>query len=202
MSSSWWGWEKPCCRLESWTLYVTWSGAWPQRASFDWIVLSLDGLQARTRCQSQTTSFFYLAWCAKPGWSLFQAFFLMSSKWWTGYPRRSHWSHPSDLQCRDQSDDVLLDVAPVSLAVLASSCDLEKFYTLIDHVLQCDGSHTIFLRQQVIITVFSPFDQRVAIGGFCDCHDPHDPLCWPPNLSAASSLGDPCYEIQGAELRP
>jgi hypothetical protein len=68
-------------------------------------------------------------------------------------------------------------MAPAPLAVLAPSCDLEKFYTLPDRALLRNGFHTTFLRQQVTRTVYSPFDQWAATGSFYDCHDPHDLLC-------------------------
>jgi hypothetical protein len=62
-------------------------------------------------------------------------------------------------------------------AMPAFSCNIEKFYTLPNRVLRCDGFHTTFQRQRVVGTVFSPSDQRAATGGFRVYRDPHDPLC-------------------------
>jgi hypothetical protein len=63
------------------------------------------------------------------------------------------------------------------LLVVASFCDPEKFYTLLDCVLQYDGSCTIFLRQQGDGMVSSPSYPRIATGDSHDIGDlrnPHD----------------------------
>jgi hypothetical protein len=61
-------------------------------------------------------------------------------------------------------DDVRPDghlASPVLLAV-TSSFDLEKFYTLLDHVMRYDGSHTTSLCHQVDGNVSSLSDQMTA----------------------------------------
>jgi hypothetical protein len=52
------------------------------------------------------------------------------------------------------------------LLVVASSCDLEKFCTLPDHALRCDGSRTTSLCCQVNRKASSPSDPRTAASSF------------------------------------
>jgi hypothetical protein len=79
---------------------------------------------------------------------------------------------------------LLGDVHPVGalgppVLVVASSCDPEKFCTLLDHVLRCDGSRTSSLRRQGDINASSPSDLRTAAGGFHGIHDLRDPCDLP-----------------------
>jgi hypothetical protein len=63
------------------------------------------------------------------------------------------------------------------LLVVVSSCNPEKSYTLLDHLLRYDGFCTTSLHQQGDGTISSPSDLRIATGDSCDIHDlrhPHD----------------------------
>jgi hypothetical protein len=65
------------------------------------------------------------------------------------------------------------------LLVVPSSYDLEKFCTLIDHVLRWDGSRTTSLRHQGDEKTSSPFDLRTDVGDFYGLRD----LCDLPSRS-------------------
>jgi hypothetical protein len=62
------------------------------------------------------------------------------------------------------------------LLVVASSCNLEKFCTLSDHALGCDGFRTTYLRRQGDGNASSPSDLRIAAGSLCDIRGPCDLL--------------------------
>jgi hypothetical protein len=57
---------------------------------------------------------------------------------------------------------------PPVLLVVASSYDPEKFCTLLDHVLRCDGSRTTSLRRQDDRNASSLSDLRTVAGSFRD----------------------------------
>jgi hypothetical protein len=80
-----------------------------------------------------------MRWAKLISLSLSQASCLESSRWWTSYPWRSHWSHQADRHCWDQPDDGLLVTTPTSLASLAFSYNPEKFCTPPNHAPSCDG---------------------------------------------------------------
>jgi hypothetical protein len=61
-----------------------------------------------------------------------------------------------------------------TLLVAASSCDLEKFYTLLDHVPWYDKSCTTSLRHRGIGRVSSLSDLRTACRDTHDLHGPFD----------------------------
>jgi hypothetical protein len=61
------------------------------------------------------------------------------------------------------------------LLVVLFSCDTEKFYTLIDHVLRCDGSCTTSLCCLGDEKASSPSDLRTATGGSCGIRGLYDP---------------------------
>jgi hypothetical protein len=69
------------------------------------------------------------------------------------------------------------------LLVVASSCDLEKFCTLLDHVLRYDGSRTTSLHHQIDGNASSLSDPRTTassfrdIRGLCDLCDLLGQLC-------------------------
>jgi hypothetical protein len=67
------------------------------------------------------------------------------------------------------------------LLVVASSYDLEKFFTLPDRVLWYDRSRTTFLHRQGDGTISSPSDPRIATGDSCDIRNLRD-LCDPRGL--------------------
>jgi hypothetical protein len=58
---------------------------------------------------------------------------------------------------------------------VAFSCNPEKFFTLSDHVLRCDGSPTTSLRRQGDGKASSPSNLRIVAGGFHGIHGLHDP---------------------------
>jgi hypothetical protein len=62
----------------------------------------------------------------------------------------------------------LPDVALVPSVRLLSSFDPDKFYTPLDHVHLCDGSHTTSWHQQNGGTTFFPSDRWVAASGSHD----------------------------------
>jgi hypothetical protein len=74
------------------------------------------------------------------------------------------------------------DVCPIGapgppvLVVVTSSYDSEKFCTLSDHVLRCDGSRITSLCYQGNRKSSSLFDLRTAAGSFHGIRDPCDLL--------------------------
>jgi hypothetical protein len=114
---------------------------------------------------------------------------------------------PSTSRYRDQLNDVLLSAVLALLVVVASSYDPEKFCTLLDHALRCDGSHTTSLRRQGNRKASSPSGLRVATDDSYDSCDPcdhcgsHDRQCWPPDRPVFS-LWASCHIIHGARLEP
>jgi hypothetical protein len=61
--------------------------------------------------------------------------------------------------------------------VVASSCDLEKFCTLPDHVCWYDESCTTSLHRHDDKTTISPSRRWVATDGSHDIRDLHNQLC-------------------------
>jgi hypothetical protein len=60
------------------------------------------------------------------------------------------------------------------LLLVVSSYDVEKFCTLPDCALRCDGSHTTSLRHQGDRKVSSLSDLMTAAGGFHGIRGPSD----------------------------
>jgi hypothetical protein len=66
--------------------------------------------------------------------------------------------------------------------VVASSCDPEKFCTLLDHVLRCDGSHTTSLHRQGDRNASSLSDLKTVAGDSYDIRGLHDRCDLPGQL--------------------